>query len=285
MRQTLIMLLWLLPCVAPADPSVPRTIVTTFHPIRLAVMNVTAGVEGLRIVNLAAPDVGCLHDYNPTPRDLASLAGAGVLVANGMGMESFLGDVHRRYPGLRVIEAGAGIEGLVSGGQTNAHVWVSPSRYAREVRAIGEGLAAWDPSHAATYRTNAAAYARSLECLRDRMAAGLASVTTRDMVTFHEAFAYFADDFNLKVVGVVEREPGAEPSAGELAGLIRRIRRDGVRVIFAEPQYSAKAAHSIARETGARVHTLDPVVSGEVVPGAYVAAMEKNLAELISALR
>jgi len=285
MRQTLILMLAALACIGRAEPPPPRTIVTTFHPMHLAVLNVTAGVEGLRIVNLAAPAVGCLHDYHPTPRDLAVLTGAGVVVANGMGMESFLGDLPRQYPGLKIIEAGAGLDVLVSGGETNAHVWVSPSRYAREVRAIGEGLAAWDPAHAAMYRTNATTYARSLEALRNRMAAELKSAKTRDIVTFHEAFTYFADEFNLKVVGVVEREPGSDPSAGELAGLIRKIRECGVRAIFAEPQYSAKAADTIARETGARVYCLDPVVSGPVSLTAYEATMERNLAGLLRALR
>lgn len=285
MRRTLILVLGLIACAGWAEPSAPRTIVTTFHPIHLAVMNVTAGVAGIRIVNLAAPSVGCLHDYHPTPRDLAAISGASVLVANGLGMESFLADAIKQYPGLNVIEAGAGIHVIIKGGETNAHVWVSPSRYAREVRAIGEGLAAWDPVNSALYRTNSLTYARSLESLQAKMVADLKSVTTRDIVTFHEAFAYFAEEFNLRVVGVVEREPGSEPSAGELAGLSRRIKSFGVKAIFAEPQYSAKAADVLARETGARVYCLDPVVSGDATLDAYVVAMERNLAELVRALR
>ena len=106
----------------------------------------------------------------------------------------------------------------------------------------------------------------------------------REIMTFHEAFEYFAEDFNLTVVAVIEREPGAEPSAGELAALIRKIRATGVKAIFVEPQYPAKSAEILARETGAKLYTLDPVVSGPLGPDAYLEIMARNGAELKRAL-
>ena len=86
----------------------------------------------------------------------------------------------------------------------------------------------------------------------------LKDIKTKDIVTFHEAFPYFAHEFGLNIVSVIEREPGSEPSAGELADTIKAINDAQTKVIFAEPQYSAKAAESIAAQTGAEIYVLDP---------------------------
>jgi zinc transport system substrate-binding protein len=270
------------PCVAGAAAA--RTIVTTFYPIQIAVLNVTAGVEGIQVVNLAAPATGCLHDYQLTPRDRAILSRADRVVANGAGMESFLDSLVRLRPEARIIDASAGIDLLVSGGVTNSHVWLSPSRHIRQIQSIAAGLAAWDPAHAGLYQANASRYESELKTLKAEMARELGELKTRDIITFHEAFPYFADEFGLKVVGVIEREPGAEPSAGELAVLIRQVRASGVKALFVEPQYPAKSAETIARETGAGLYRLDPVVSGPVSTRAYLDLMRLNLLQLRRAL-
>ncbi len=261
-----------------------RTLVTTVYPLQIAALNVTSGAEGIRVVNLAGPAAGCLHDYQLTPRDLTILDHADVILANGAGLESFLGLLLRRHPEIPVINASEGIKLLQSSGLTNAHVWVSPSRHARQVQAIAEGLAAWDPRQAGIYRNNARQYGDKLAALQLKMNAALKKARSRDIITLHEAFSYFAEDFNLRVVDVIEREPGTYPSSGELASLIRRIRASGVKAVFAEPQYSIKPAELIARETGARVLILDPVVSGPVDREAYLNAMEQNVRVLTRAL-
>lgn len=270
------------PCVA--GESATRTIVTTFYPIQIAVLNVTAGVEGIQVVNLAAPATGCLHDYQLTPRDRAILSRADRVVANGAGMESFLDSLVRLRPGVPIIDASVGIDLLVSDGITNSHVWLSPSRHIRQIQTIAEGLAAWDPVHADLYRSNALRYEGELKTLKTEMDRALSEIKTRDIITFHEAFPYFADEFGLKVAGVIEREPGTEPSAGELAALIRQIRASGVKALFVEPQYPVKSAEAIARETGAGLYRLDPVVSGPVAPDAYLNVMRLNSIQLRRAL-
>jgi zinc transport system substrate-binding protein len=87
------------------------------------------------------------------------------------------------------------------------------------------------------------------------------------------------------IAAVVEREPGSQPSAQELAHTIDLIKKHGIRVIFSEPQYPASAAAAIARETGAHVYVLDPAVTGPDDPDAYLHIMEANLAVLMKALR
>jgi len=120
------------------------------------------------------------------------------------------------------------------------------------------------------------------------MHAVLDGLKNRDIITFHEAFPYFASEFQLNIAGVIEREPGSEPNAKELAGTVELVRRQKVHALFAEPQYPAKSARVIERETGVRLRTLDPVVTGPRDPAKardfYLVAMRKNLDVLREAL-
>ncbi len=260
---------------------VPLRIVTSFYPIHIAVLNVARNVPGVEVINLTPPITGCLHDYSMTPQDLRTLARADAFVINGLGMESFLDEAVKRLPYLRVVDASRGIKPL----DDNPHVWVSVTLAIQQVQNIADALEEFDPDHAERYRANADAYIARLDALRRRMREGLDGVKNRNIVTLHEAFPYFAREFGLRVVAVIEREPGSEPSARELAQTIDIVRQTGAPALFAEPQYPAKAIDTIAAETGAKVYTLDPAVTGPMEPGAYLGIMETNLETLIAALK
>ena len=261
-------------------------IVTSFYPMYIATLNVAGGIPGVEVANMTQPFTGCLHDYQLTTEDMTGLSGADIFVVNGAGMEAFLDKVVKQMSGLKVVEASRGIE-LMAGeeGEGNPHVWVSPSLHIQQVRNIAEGLAKNDPERADEYRRKASEYIEKLEALSIRMKDGLRDVKTREIITFHEAFPYFAKEFGLAIAAVVEREPGSEPSARELAETIELVRRSGIKALFAEPQYPAKCAEAIAAETGARIFTLDPGVTGPMMPEAYVRMMEINLRVLQQALQ
>lgn len=262
-------------------------IVTSFYPIYVFTSNIALDIPGVRVENMTEPQTGCLHDYQLVPADMKTLEKADIFVINGAGMESFLDKVISQLPDLEIIEASEGIPLLKDEhGEDNPHVWVSISGAIQEVRNIAEGLAGLDPENAELYRKNCEEYVKRLEDLKDRMHEALKDIKTRDIVTFHEAFPYFAQEFGLNVVSVVEREPGSEPSAGELAETIRIIQDLDVKVLFTEPQYSTRAADSIASQTGAKVYTLDPVVTGpkDAAPDSYEKTMDENLKVLIEAL-
>ena len=123
-----------------------------------------------------------------------------------------------------------------------------------------------------------------LRALDERIRSGLSNLRTRDIVTFHDAFSYFARDYDLNIVAVIAREPGSEPSARELAETVDIVRKAGVKALFAEPQYPSRAARVIAQETGATLYVLDPGSTGPMAPDAYLKLMEKNMIELQKAL-
>ena len=260
-------------------------VVTSFYPVYVAVLNVTAGIPGVEVSNLASPHVGCLHDYQLTAGDVRRLADADPLLVNGAGMEPFLGKVAQQSPGVRVVGVSEGIALL----DDNPHVWVSLEGARRQTENIAAALAAAAPDRADAFRANASAYNASLSALEEKMRAALAPYAGTPIVTFHEAFPYFARDFDLDLAGEIEREPGAEPSARELADTVKLVRERKVKALFAEPQFPDKSAQVVARETSVRVYSLDPVVTGPSDPeearGAYLRAMEKNLEVLQEALR
>lgn len=276
-----------------------RTIVTSFYPVYIATLNITSGVNGVTLRNLTQAATGCLHDYQLTPQDMTALEGADIFVINGVGMEAFLDKVILDRPRLTIINASTGID-LIGTGQLNdltapladqdkfeynPHVWVSVTNAISQVRNIASALAKWDTANGIAYRKNADAYIARLDTLQIKMHTALDSLKNKKIITFHEAFPYFAKEFGLDIVAVVEREPGSEPSAGELARTVARIREAGVTAIFAEPQYPANAAKTIADESGINVFLLDPVVTGPDSLDAYISIMYRNLEVLRSALK
>lgn len=261
------------------------TIVTSFYPIYIMTLNVTKDIPGVDVFNLTKPVTGCLHDYQLTPDDLTRLQKADIFVVNGAGMESFLDKVILQQPDLKTIEASAGITLLKEDGATeNPHIWVSITGAMQQVKNISLQLAQFDPAHADRYQANAAAYIEKLEGLKTKMHQNLYNLKNPNIVTFHEAFPYFAEEFDLNIVAVIKREPGSEPSAAELAETIGIVKAAKVTALFAEPQYPARAAEVIARETEAKVYILDPAVTGPDDPDAYLNIMAENLTVLQGAL-
>ena len=248
-------------------------IVTSFYPMYIDAINITRGVDGVTVTNMTKPQTGCLHDYQLTTEDMKTLEKADAFIVNGAGMENFLDKVIKAQKGLTVIDASRGIPLLEEEGEKNPHVWLSISRDIEQVKNIAEQLEEADPAHADAYAANAKAYIEKLTSLQAEMHASLDNVPHKEIVTFHEAFPYFAEEFDLKIIGVIEREPGSELP---------------VKVLFTEPQYSPSAAETIARETGAKIYDLDPVVTGEATPAAmdaYLDAMRKNMEVLQQALQ
>jgi len=271
---------------APADAGKPK-VIASFYPMYIMARNVMKDVPGVSLASLAPSAAGCLHDYAITTDDMKRLSKADVLITNGAGMESFVDKVAARFPRLKIVPLAEGIPLIKGRGEEgdNPHVWVSISNAIVEVRNLGKAMEQLDPPHAGIYRANTDAYAAKLDALRTRMKAELAPFAGSKIITLHEAFPYFAQEFGLEIAAVVQREPGSEPSAKELAETIDLVRKARIKALFGEPQYSSGAADAIARETGAKVYVLDPAVTGPDDPDAYVRIMDKNLDVLSKALK
>ena len=290
---SLLMILLLLPCLASSE-----TVVTSFYPVWVMTLNLTRGLEDhVTIRNLAAPTVGCLHDYQLQTSDMKVLSGADAFLVNGAGMEAFLPEITRALPSLPVIEASEGIELLENGDaveilkseeeEVNSHLWLDPSRAVRMAENLAAGLIRLMPADEEVITANLQDYRSRLESLDEQLRSGLENLPRRDIVTFHEAFPYFAAAYDLHVVAVVNKEPGEVLTPSQMAVLVREIIRLGNPPLFVEPQYTDLSAQTLSRETGSSVWSLDPMVTGpeEDVPlDYYETVMLQNMNTLIEAL-
>ena len=286
-------------------------IVTSFYPLYISTINITKDIPNVTVTNMTKAQTGCLHDYQLTPQDLKTLENADILVINGAGMESFLDGVISQYPDLEIVDATKGLSLLEDDTHShddhdhdhdhdhdtedddhdheyNAHVWVSVTGNIEEVKNISSQLEDLNPENKESYEANTNTYVAKLEDLKNEMHTELDNLPNRDIITFHEAFPYFAEEFNLNIAGVIEIEPDSEPSAKEIEDVINTIKTKNIKSLFTEPQYSSKVAETIATETGATVYELDPIVTGDSNPDAYndyINKMKKNLDVLKEALK
>ena len=286
-------------CGTPAKESSRLKLLASYYPIAIMALNITDGVEGVAVESMAQQQTGCLHDFQMTTADMKKAETADAFLINGAGMEGFLDKISDQLPELPVIDSSTGIPLIASGEDHhhdggeghdhdqedyNPHLWVSITNCMEQVRNLSEGIIALDPEHEAEYRENTETYLEKLSALRDKMHSALDHVKNKDIITFHEAFPYFAEEFGLHIAAVINREPDSQPSAKELADTIRLVRETGVKALFVEPLYPETSADIIAAETGAQVYVLDPAVSGEWDKNAYLTAMESNLQVLEQAL-
>jgi len=169
--------------------------------------------------------------------------------------------------------------------EENSHYWVSISLYIEQVKNVLNELCELYPEYEEKFIVNAKNYIDKLEIIKEELHDIVDnSDSNKNIVTFHEAFEYFAEELGLNIVAVIEREPGTYPSARDVAEIIDEVRNKDVKAIFVEPQYSRSAADTIARETGIKVYNLDPIVTGELSKDAYIDIMNQNIETLKEAL-
>lgn len=249
-------------------------------------------------VDLMIPaEAGCPHDYQLTPQDMLKISSADVFVANGLGLEEFLGTPLRQARSdVKLINASegfgqemkfaafeeAGNQAQEHQGDINPHMFASPKMAALIVRNIARQLGQIDPAGAQQYQRNADAAAARLEKLAGDLAAAVAEFPSPKIVTQHAVFDYLARDSGLEIVAVVEEAPGQEPSPANMIRLAGAIRRAGARALFVEPQYPDKVGRTLAADAGIAAATLDPVATGPAGAGFdyYEQTMRRNLQTL-----
>ena len=252
-------------------------IVTSFYPMYIAADNVVGDVSGVKLVNLSEPQTGCLHDFQLTPEDMKLLGTADIFLINGGGIESFMEEVAKSYPNLKIVEASKNNELLSDGDEENAHVWMSIPAYETQIETIAEELGRLDSDRSDYYKENAARYLEKLAPLRERQQKIEEAAAGQSVVLFHEAYDYVAEDYGLKVSHVLDLDEERQVSAGEVSDVLAAIERDQVKYIFAEETYGKSMGDTMEKESDVKVVYLNPLNRGEYEKDSYIEGMSKNL--------
>ena len=249
-----------------------RQIVASVFPVWLLLRQVTRDVPGIEVGLLLPAGTGCPHDYSMTPQDRRTLARADVLVINGLGLESFLGESGRlsglMKEGAVLIDISSRVDQLLpeddghNGHGVNPHIFASPAMMSRMAVSLAVQLAQHDPEHASLYEENGRRTAERLDALADDFAALGGRIAGRGVLVQHNVFNYLARDTGLVVDAMVQAHEGQEPSAREMLDLVRIIREKHTAAVITEPQYPARTGRTLAAETGIPCISLDPVASG-----------------------
>jgi manganese/iron transport system substrate-binding protein len=227
------------------------------------------------------------HTYEIKPADVKTVADARVLFRVGLGMEEWLDPAvdNSGNKKLIMVDVAAGATGIIAGDAEdkygNPHIWLDPEYAKAGIENLVRELVKLDPKGESLYRRREAAYFVRLDSLSQAIGAQVATLQDRRFIAFHDAWPYFCRRFGFQVVATVEPIPGQEPSAKELARLVDLIRRERIKVITTEPQLSSALPDMLAKETGVKVVTLNPLESG----GGYIAALGASAKALADALR
>jgi ABC-type Zn uptake system ZnuABC Zn-binding protein ZnuA len=255
--------------------------------------DIVQNVGGNRVAasSIVPPGVGP-EDYEPKPDDAKLLSDAKLVVSNGVGLDNFLDRLLASGSAGSTprLVLGDGIPTLTVEGQPNPHFWLDPSLVKQYyLPKIAAKLAEIDPAGKATYEANAAAYGAQLDALDAELKAKVAEIppANRKLVTFHDAFPYFAKHYGFELVGVILANVGQEPTASELAALVDRVKAAGVKAVFSEAQFSPKLSETLAREARITkvVTTLYNDSLGPPPADTYVGVMRWDVDEIVAALK
>jgi zinc/manganese transport system substrate-binding protein len=257
-----------------------------------------------------------VHTFEPSPADAQKLAGADLIVMNGLGLDEWAlslleaagkseEDVLELAEGIDESNAWVYLEGEEHDeeegeehseeegeehghGGTDPHIWLDPKGAAIYVDRIAARVAAELPERAAEIESARDAGLAEIAALDEELRVGFAAIdaSTRKIVTFHDAFGYFARAYEIEIVGVAVEAPGQEPSAKEIAALIDAIKAAGVTSVFSEAQFPSKVLDQVAAETGATVlENLYSDALGNAPANSYLGAMRANASAILASFK
>lgn len=277
-----------------ATPS-GTTVATTTLPVYEFTSRLCEG-SPIQVTRLITESVSCLHDYTLQVGQMRQIETAQAVIISGAGLEDFLSDA---LNDAKIIDASANIELICpdegndheheddhhhAGGhhhENDPHIWLSPANAKIMAENIRDSLSRLFPEHQQVFHRNCQMLLDDLEQLHSYAQTALADLSCRELITFHDGFAYLAREYDLTILEAVEEESGSEASAAELIRLIRLTQDHKLSAVFTEVNGADSAANIIAAETGAKIYQLDMVMAGN----SYFEAMYHNIDTLKEALQ
>ncbi len=235
---------------------------------------VARAVGGERVcITVVVPPGVEPHTYEPSAAQIVQISRADLYLRLGPGLLPFEDALVDRLktlnPGMAIVDTSRGVSPITVPGHghdtaqgIDPHVWLSPAHLRLMAANIEEAFSAADASHAGAYAAATDAYIARVEESDKRIRGMLLGMEGKPFLVFHPAWGYFAREYGLVQVAV--GEDGREPSARGLSSLIAHARREGIKVVFAEPQYDTRGSEVVAREIGGTVVLIDPLAPDTV---------------------
>jgi ABC-type Zn uptake system ZnuABC Zn-binding protein ZnuA len=276
------------------------TIATTVAPITSIVANIAGGTN--TVISGIVPEGTNSHTFEPKPSDAKTLETADIVFINGLVLEEPTKDLALANLKNGAIICELGTEILPEsdyiydfsfpkeGGKPNPHLWTNPPMAKQYAQVVHDVLVRRDPANAATYESNLAAFVAKVDALDAAMVTATATVpeTQRKLLTYHDAYAYFAVHYGYTVIGAIQPSSFDEPTPKEIANLITQVRESGVKAVFGSEVFPSPIMEQIGAETGVRyVDVLrDDDLIGE--PGdaehSWLGLMRFNYVTMVEAL-
>ena len=220
------------------------------------------GGDNVAVNVMIAPGVDP-HTYEPKPEQLKQLSKTQAFFTVGVSLEdAWKARLQSVNPKMLVVDTSKGVEKLPleehehehEHGSLDPHIWLSPKRVKLQAETIYQTLVQIDPQNQAKYQANLEGFIQEIKTLDQDIQENLKNVKSRKFIVFHPEWGYFAKDYGLEMVSI--EVEGNEPSASELADLIKSAKAEKIKVIFAQPEFSTKSSETIAKEIDGQVMTI-----------------------------
>jgi len=278
----------------------PLNIATTVAPITSIVANIAGGTAS--VVTGVVPEGTNSHTFEPKPSDAATLESADIIFINGLVLEEPTKDLALANIKTSAIICELGTEVLPEseyiydfsfpkeGGKPNPHLWTNPPMAKQYAQVVRDVLVRRDPTNAAIYESNFSAFALKIDALDDAIKVATATIPEdqRKLLTYHDAYAYFAKNYGFTVIGAIQPSSFDEPTPKEIGGLILQVKNQKVKAIFGSEVFPSTVLEQIGAETAVRY--VDVLRDDDLIgkPGdpehSYLGLMRFDFVTIVEAL-
>lgn len=252
------------------------TVATTVAPITSIVSNIVG--DRATVVGIV-PEGTNSHTFEPKPSIAELFTKADVVYVNGLQLEEPTKDLAEENlkDGAEVVEIGTlsipedqyiyDFSFPKDEGKPNPHLWTDPKYAVSYARIVAEDMSKRDPANASYYADNLARFEAKVGEFDKAMRTSFATLSPaqRTLLTYHDAYAYFAQDYDWKVIGAIQVSDFEDPTAKEVGALVSQVRDTKVPAIFGSEVFPSPVLEQIGRETG--VKYVD-VLRDDDLPGA-----------------
>lgn len=276
----------------------PVKVVVSIHPL----YDITKQIgKDKVIIKTLLPPAASPHTFEPTPKQMMELHDAKIFIKIGAGLEFWADRIVKAASNKNLIVVNLSkdmplIYGMHkhehehkhehAGQVPDPHFWLDPVLTKKIVDKIANTLIKTDAPNKKFYADNAEIYKKQIDKLNEEIIQKVGTFKTKGYVTFHPAWNYFSKRYGLRVIGVIEEAPGREPAPGDVARIIKDLKKSDIRVVFAEPQFNPKIVEAIAKEANAKVLFLDPIgASNAPDRDTYIKLIRYNLSQMEKAMK